>query len=203
MPAIAPGIRGQTQLDDLLDFSGTISSGGTAQLVLPQQPRRLSLFISNLSAADTITLGIGPPAPVATLSGGGVSTISVSGNAGIGFTTIPTVVIAGGLVTGDYQSAPSHPATAHVTGLTGSGGISAITVDDPGAGYVVAPLIYLVNPLPYLGGGAILPSATVGIALPPGWNFSTSGMMLVPTSAVAIYGATTSDAFCVKVGGLV
>ena len=203
MPAIAPGIRGQTQLDDLLDFSGVIAAGGAAQLVLPQQPRRLSLFISNLATADTITIGIGPPAPVATISGGGVTGISVSGNAGVGFTVIPQVVIAGGLITGDYQTAPSHPAVAHVTGLSGSGGISGITIDDPGAGYLVAPLVYLMNPLPHLGGGAKLPSATTGIALPPGWTFSTSGMLLVPTSAVAIYGATTSDTFEIKVGGLV
>ena len=49
MPTAFPGIRGQTQTEDYLDFSGTIGVGGTAQLVAPQQLRRLSLFFQNLS----------------------------------------------------------------------------------------------------------------------------------------------------------
>jgi hypothetical protein len=57
MPVIAPGIRSQSALDDWLDFSGTITAGNTAQLVLPQQPGRMVLFIENTSAADTLYIG--------------------------------------------------------------------------------------------------------------------------------------------------
>jgi hypothetical protein len=200
MPAIAPGIRGQTHLDDWLDFSGTIASGGTAQLVLNQQPRRTSLLIANTSATDTITVGIGPATGTPTLSSGTVASIAVA-NAGIGYVVTPIVRILGGLIAGDLQQCPQHPAAAHVTLSTGT--IASFVIDDPGSGYLVAPYIYLENPLPRLGGGALLPSATVGIPLPAGWNFSTSGMMIVPTSAVAIYGPTNGNSFVVKVGGLV
>ncbi len=202
MPAIAPGIRGQTHLDDLLDFSGTIASGGTAQLVLRQQPRRTSLFIANTSASSTITIGIGPAMGTPTISGGGVTSIAVA-NAGIGYTVPPLVRILGGVIAGDLQTAPQHPASAHV--ILAAGAISSFVIDDPGAGYVstILPYIYLENPLWSLGGGALLPSATVGIPLVAGANFSTSGMIIVPTSAVAIFGPTTGNSFTVKVGGLV
>lgn len=200
MPVLAPGIRGQTHLDDLLDFSGTVTTGGTAQLVLPQQITRLSLYIGNTSGSDTITVGIGPPRPTATLTGSAVTSVTV-GNAGVGYTVAPQVVFLGGLVDGDYRQAPSHPAAAHAT-LSGTG-VSAITIDDPGTGYVVAPLVYLVNSLPRLGGGAFLPSATAGIPLPPGWSLNFEGSIIVPTSAVAIYGPNTSDPYVIKVGGLV
>lgn len=200
MPAIAPGIRGQTHLDDLLDFSGVIASSGVAQLVLPQQPRRMSLFIANSSASDTITIGLGPATATATVTSQKVASIAVN-NGGIGYSVVPQVVILGGVTTGDLQSAPQHPATAHAVLTTGA--VSSIVVDDPGDGYLTVPYVYLMNPLPRLGGGALLPSATAGIPLPAGYSFSTSGMIIVPTSAVAIFGPTNTNTFVVKVGGLV
>ncbi len=202
MPVISPGIRGQTHLDDLLDFSGTIASGGTAQLVLPQQPRRVSLFIANSSATDTITVGIGPATGTPTITSGGVASIAVA-NAGIGYTVPPIVRILGGVAPGDLQNAPQHPAMAHAV-LSGTA-IGSFVIDDPGAGYssTILPYIYLENPLPNLGGGAFLPSLTAGIPLPSGFSFSTSGMIIVPTSAVAIFGPTNGNSFVVKVGGLV
>jgi hypothetical protein len=203
VPVSQPGIRNQTQLDDLLDFSGTITTGGAAQIVLPQQLRRLSLSIWNTSAAN-MTVGIGPPRPTATLSSSTVGSITV-GNAGIGYTVPPVVRLLGGIVDGDYQTAPSHPATAHAT-LSGTG-IGSITVDDPGIGYKVAPLIYLENPIVgpfgYLGGGCFLPSISAGIPLPPGGGLNFGGSLLVPASALAVWGTNTNDAFAVKVGGLV
>jgi len=199
MPAAFPGIRGQTQNDDYIDFSGTITSGGTAQIVLPQQIRRLSLYFQNLST-DVMYVGFGPPRPVATLSGSTVNAISVSGNAGFGFKVIPQVVIQGGIVDGDYQTSPANPATAHVNGLSGSGGITGITVDNPGSGYVVAPLVRLVNPMPTLGGGAFLPSTGVGIYVAPsGGFFSMGGSLLIPVSALGVVAATTGDVFTCKV----
>lgn len=203
MPVSQPGIRNQTQLDDLIDFSGTITTGGAAQLVLVQQLRRLSLSIWNTSAAN-MTVGIGPPRPTANLTGSTVSSVTV-GNAGIGYTVPPVVRFLGGIVDGDYQTAPSHPAAAHAT-LSGTG-IGSITIDDPGTGYAVAPLVYLENPIigPFgkLGGGCFLPSITAGIPLPPGWQLNFEGSILVPASALAVWGTNTSDAFAVKVGGLV
>lgn len=199
MPVIATGIRGQTHLDDLISFDGTITAGGTAQLVLPQQPRRLFIFIQNTSS-HTMMLGIGPAQAHATLTSNGVSSVTVD-NGGIGYTLPPTVMFLGGLVAGDYQNSPSHPAAAHATLSVGS--VSAIVIDDPGANYVTAPLVYLMNPLPNLGGGAFLPSATAGIQLLPGNFWSVSGAFLTPTSAVAVFSANTGDTFTVKIGGIV
>lgn len=207
MPVLAPGIRNQSNLDDLLDFSGTITTGNTAQLVLPQQIGRLSIFIANTATTDTLYVGIGPPRPTVTRSSGQITAVTV-GNAGVGYTVPPVVRFLGGLVAGNLREAPSHPAVAHAT-LSGTG-IGSITVDDPGAGYTADPIIYLENPIsgPFgqLGGGAFLPSSSgtlAGIPLPPGWSLNFEGSMLVPTSAVALVAATNSDPFTIKVGGLV
>ncbi len=203
MPVISPGIRGQTHLDDLLDFSGAVASGGTPQILCPQQPRRLSIFIGNLAASNTITIGIGPPKCTATLTGNTVTSIAAS-NAGLGYSIRPNVRILGGLIDGDYQLGPARSAVAHavMTGSAPNQTISSIVIDDPGSGYLVAPLIYLENPLPTLGGGATIPSATAGIPLLSGQSLTFSGSILVPTSAIAIFSAGT-DAFVCKIGGLV
>lgn len=203
MPVISPGIRGQTHLDDILDFSGTIAVGGTPQLVLPQQPRRLTLFIASLAAVNTITIGIGPPACTATLTGTTITAITLN-NAGIGYAVRPNVRILGGLIDGDYQLNPARIAQAHavMAGVAPNQTISSIVIDDPGSGYLVKPLIYLENPLPTLGGGATIPSATAGIPLLAGSSLSFSGSFVVPTSAVALFSSGT-DAYVCKVIGLV
>ena len=198
MPVIATGIRGQTSLDDRITITGTIASGGTAQLLLPQQPRRLSLEICN-NSSGALSIGIGPATATATVSSGGVASIAVN-NAGIGYTLAPKVIILGGLVLGDLSQSPAHPATATAT-LTGSS-INTITMDDVGAGYIVAPTIYLMNPLPQLGGGAFAPSGTVGTQIATLQTYTASGL-LIPASAVAIWGASTSQAFTASIGGLV
>jgi hypothetical protein len=206
-----PGIRLQTDLDDLLDFSGTITAGGTAQLLLPQQPGRLYLAITNNSATDSLYLGIGPAKATASLAAGAVSAIAVN-NGGVGYTVAPQVVLLGGVIAGDYVTAPGSvgkqpgvqypgtPAQAHAT--IAGGAVTGIVIDNPGSGYVVPPTVYLENPWPQLGGGAFAPSATNGIAVPTGQTFTFNGSLLVPGSAIAIFGATTADAFHCMVGGL-
>lgn len=211
MSVVFPGIRGQTPLDDLLDFSGTVTAGGTAQLILPQQPRRLLLSISNMDATDVMYVGVGPAKATAALAAGAVTTITVN-NGGVGYTVAPQVRILGGLVNGDYQTAPgatnlqgiSVPGVvcqAHAV-LTG-GAVSSIVVDNPGSGYLVAPLIYLENPWPTLGGGAYAPGVSNGIPIPVNTTFTFQGSFMIPGSAVALFGATTGDQFHVRVGGLV
>lgn len=211
MPVSAPGIRQQTDLDDFMDFSGTIAAGGTAQLLLPQQPGRLFLSVSNVAATDVLYLGLGPAKATAAIAGGAVSSITVN-NGGIGYTVTPNVRILGGIIAGDYKTAPGstnsagvplvgQPATA-VAAISG-GAVTGITVTNPGSGYIVPPLIYLENPLPALGGGAYSPSANNGIPIPVNTTFTFNGILMVPTSAIAIVGATLGDQFHVKVGGLI
>lgn len=168
-------------------------------MVLVQQPRRLSLEICNTSSGD-LTAGIGPATATATLVGSTVGSIAAA-NAGVGYTVPPKVMIFGGVVDGDYQTSPSRPARA--TAVLSGTAVGAITMDDVGAGYAVAPLVYLMNPLPALGGGAFAPSATVGTVIGAGWTWSSSGLLIVPASAVALFGATTGQTFTLAIGGLV
>ena len=199
MAAITPGIRSQLQLDDRIVITGTIASGGTAQLVLKQQPRRMTLEISNNHASALLTAAIGPAIGHATISNGAVTGITVD-NGGLGYTLAPQIVLLGGLIDGDYANAPSHPATAHTT--LSSGVVQTPTIDDGGAGYVVAPLVYFMNPLPALGGGAYTPSATVGIPIAAGTTYQMANGLLVPGSAIALFGGTTGQAYTVTIGGL-
>jgi hypothetical protein len=216
MTAAFPGIRDQSYLDDLLHFDGTVTTGGTAQLLLPQQPGRLFLAITNNTAADTLFLGIGPARATANLTSGQVSSITVN-NGGVGYTVSPSVVFLGGLIAGDYVTSPGSPgkqlgvqyagkpAVAHAV-LTG-GAVSSVVVDDPGSGYTVPPLIHLCNNWPQLGGGAYSPTATTatagtGLGIPAGQTFTFNGSLLVPGSAIAINGFTTGDAFSCIVGGI-
>src|SRR5262249_42914012 len=195
-----PGSRRQPGIDhDIFDAGGTITTGGTPQIVLPQHPSRNYLLIQNIS--DTVmTVGIGPPAATATVSGGKVTAIAAVNN-GLGYTVAPRVHILGGFITGEFnyrsEIAPQGftPATAVAT-ISG-GALTGITVNNQGAGYVVAPLVLLQNGEANMGGGATIPSATAGVQLQPGLAliFESS---FCPTSAVAIFCATTGKAFACK-----
>lgn len=207
------GARGQPAQYDLLTFDGTITSGGTAQTLLPAQKIRSYLMIQNISTA-ILTVGIGPATATATLSSGKITSVAVN-NAGLGYTIAPQVIFLGGLVAGDFGTdlasvvSPSfRPAKAVAT--ISAGAISAITVTDQGQGYLVAPYVYLFNPWNEQGsgiggGGAFIPSATSGITLAGATAPAAGGSLIyentvVPTSAVNIFGATTAQAFVCKVG---
>lgn len=191
--------RNQPALTQIFSFDGTITSGGTAQLLLPQQPTRCYFFIQNL-ASQILTVGVGPAKATAALTNGAVSSVSVA-NAGVGYTIPPKVMFFGGVVSGDLSTVPGKPQNGRVAqavaSLTGSA-LNAITVSDGGAGYVVAPDVLLYNPVPDLGGGAFLPSATAGITLQQ-YGTLVFENSFVPTDAVAVFGATTSNAFVCKV----
>jgi hypothetical protein len=217
MAVLAPGIRDQSHLDDVVHFDGTVTTGGTAQLLLPQQPGRTFLAITNLAAADTLFVGFGPARATPSLSGGSIASIAVT-QGGVGYTVPPQVVIMGGIVAGDYVTTPGSSKSnitsqsylgtlATAVATLSSGAVNAINVSNPGSGYLVAPLIYLQNPWPALGGGAYAPTATAsttgtGLAIPAGQTLTFNGAMMVPGSAVAINGFTTGNPFSVIVGGL-
>ena len=203
------GYSGQYVTTHLYDVSGTITSGGTAQLLLPVSLMRASFSIQNIS--DTaMYLAIGAPPATCTLSSGTVSTVT-AGNAGAGYSRPPQVVFLGGANTNraalpaytlsglpDYP-APSHPAQAHcvMTGAAGSQTISSIAIDDPGAGYAYPPFVLLVNdPLdPY---GYSVPSATNGILLAASGGSYTANGSVATTDQMSLYCATTGKAFTCK-----
>lgn len=193
--------RGSINADDFRIFDGTIAAGGTAQLVLPIQPRRAFLEIQNIST-DILSVGIGPAKATATITSGRVASVAVD-NGGIGYAVTPQVLFQGGIIDGYYDLAPpayapNYPFRPAIAQAVLSGGaVNAINVSDGGGGYLVAPLVYLYNPAPNLGGGAFLPSGTAGIQLDVGGSVTYD--VGCPWSAVAIWGATTGQAYTCRV----
>lgn len=209
------GFRRQSDQFDLFTFSGTIAVGGTAQVLLPQQPTRCYLQIQNTSSA-LLTVGIGPATANPTLASGKITGVTVI-NGGLGYVVAPQVVFLGGLAAvnaglfaSDFNMDPVRekqvgfrPAVAFAT--ISAGVVTAITVTDQGNGYLSVPYVYLYNPLPDLGGGAFTPSATAGLQLagataPAAGGSVTYENSIVPTGAVNIFGGTGAQAFEVKVG---
>lgn len=203
------GYSGQYVTTHLFDVSGTISSGGTAQLLLPVSLCRASFIVQNIS--DTaMYLAIGAPPATASLSGGTVSSISL-GNAGFGYSRPPQVLFLGGANSNrnsqptfslaglpDYP-APANPAQAHcvMSGAVGSQTISSIAVDNPGSGYAYPPFVLLVND-PLDPWGCSVPSATNGILLAASGGSYTSNGSVCVTDQMGLYCATTSKAYTVK-----
>lgn len=165
--------RDQMTADHFIyDTSGTITSNNVPQLIMPQMLSRSSLEIINMSGV-VMYLGFGGATATCAISGGKVSTITVT-NVGFNYTLPPKVIFIGGGNNGSNQQnstflggqavnypAPQHPATGTCV-MGGSGAnknVASITITDPGIGYAIAPIIFLQNDPndPY---GAFLPSAT-------------------------------------------
>lgn len=203
------GYRGQHLKDRFYDVSGTIASGGTPQIILPQALSRSTLLIQNIS--DTaMYLTIGAPPATCALSGGAVSTVT-AGNAGQGYSRPPVVLFYGGANANrasnptyalpglpEYPS-PSTPATAQcvMTGSAPNMTISSITVNSGGANYAYPPFVLLVNdPLDPYGGS--IASATNGILLAASGGSYTSNGSVCTTDQIYIFCATTGKAFTAK-----
>lgn len=206
------GSHHQTLRTHIYDASGSITSGGTAQLVLPDQMNRSSLlFINNSSSNMFLEIGYAR-AGLPVLSNGTIASVPMTGtnaNVGFGYSRAPLIVFRGGafLQTGvsystqgtiDYN-APSNPAKAHcvMTGAAGSMTVSSIVVDNPGSGYMYPPVCYLGNdPLdPF---GAAVPSATVGILLVANGGSYVANGTVCSTDPVSIFCAASSAAFTCK-----
>lgn len=204
------GIRGQTYHDRLFDASGTITSGGTAQLVLPEAKMRSSLIIENISDTDML-IEIGAARATATISSGAVNAVSVS-NAGMGYSLAPTVKFIGGAYPGGITTSltlalpgdpswpsPQHVARAHcvMTGTAPNMTIASIAIDDAGSGYQYPPYVLLTNNIldPF---GAAVPSAAVGILLKAAGGSYTSNGTFCTTDQISIFCASSSKAFTCK-----
>lgn len=200
----------------MYDASGTITSGGTAQLIVPEQRYGRSYFLfENISDTD-MYLEIGFARATATLTSGVVSSIAVA-NAGFNYNTAPTVKFYGGgdpnnaaaftpgipgypSPQGVVNSKPARPARAHcvMTGSAGNLSISSIVVDDGGAGYINAPYVFLENHLSDPMGCAV-PSATSGILVKGalGASYTNNGVVCT-TDPIAVYCASSSKAYTFK-----
>jgi hypothetical protein len=198
----------------LYDASGTITSGGTAQLILAQSQSRSFLMFQNLSA-HSLYFEFGSARATCSLTSGAVSSVSVT-NAGFNFSKPPVVRFMGGGGPGGslYGSnpvtpylglnqpgglSPSDVATAHcvMTGSAPNMSVSSIVVDHGGSGYLIAPYVFIFNSDldPY---GCAVPSATSGMLLTTGSAAVIFNGTCCTTDPIAVYGATTSDAFICK-----
>lgn len=205
-----PNIRGQNNRDRIFDASGTITSGGTAQLILPEAKMRSSLLVENISDTDML-IELGAGRATASITTGAISSVSVT-NAGFGYSLAPTVKFVGGAYPGGVTTAltlalpsdaswpsPQHTAKAHcvMTGSAPNMTISSIVIDDGGSGYQYPPYVELSNNLldPW---GAAIPSAAVGILLKAGGGSYTSNGTVCTTDQISVFCASSSKAFMCK-----
>ncbi len=208
------GASGQQLHHPLYDASGTIASGGTAQLLLPEAKSRAFLLVMNISDTD-MYLEIGGARATCSLTNGAVSSFTIT-NAGFNYTAPPIVELLGGGNGGNPAylgvGQPGYPAPgdagntaarysdmtqqrvakAHAV-LTG-GAVSGFEIEDPGAGYAAAPYVFMRNSLrdPF---GVAIPSATSGILLPSsGGAYYVNGTACT-TDALAIFCTSGSKSF--------
>lgn len=194
----------------MFDASGTITSGGTPQLVLPRAFSRSSLLFVNNSAVN-MYLEVGGARATATLTSGSVSSIAIT-NAGFNFTKAPRVTFLGGGNTGNNQNnpaflsaglpdfpAPVNPArgTCVMTGSAGNLSIASITIDNPGSGYAVAPYVW-IHPDPNDNAGCAVPSATSGFLVVANGGSWTPNGTVCTTDPIAVFCATTSSGYTCK-----
>ncbi len=112
------------------------------------------------------TVGFLEGATYGTYLGGPVTSLALT-NPGSGYTTAPSVTFTGGLIGG---TAPAHPALGHTVidttaGSPTLGQVIEIDIDDPGAGYVIAPTVTL-SAAP-TGTGNVTATANAALQLQP------------------------------------
>lgn len=203
------GSGGQQRRDFMFDASGTITTGGTAQLILPERKSTSFLQIQNLSTGSLL-VEFGSARATCTITNGVVTAVTVT-NGGFGFTKAPFIVFYGGgnqdafspriantafigvgLV--DYPS-PGHPAVAQCN--IAGGAVTSVTILDGGSGYVVAPQVFIANnqndPV-----GAALPSATVGVLLGASGGSIFFNGTTCTTDQISVFGATAGQAYSCK-----
>ena len=187
---------------------GSITTGGTPQLLLPATTSRSMLVVMNIS--DTaMYIEFGGARAHCALTSGVVSSVTVD-NAGFGYTLPPIVSFLGGYPGVTSSSAVAGADTAQPIPTAGNGGgrpatavavlstgtVGSITIQDGGAGYQCPPYVFIHNRRedPF---GVADPSVNSGsgILLPAnGGSYYVNGTVCT-TDAIAIYCASTSKRF--------
>ena len=208
-----PGAKAQTNSDPYYDASGTITSGAAPQLIRPMVPSCSHFLFQNLHATAVMFLDFGSARATATVTNGAVSAITVT-NGGFGFTYPPVVRFAGGGHAGNMkylglnQPGGDGPTSSQVAGRTAKaravltgGVVTSFTIDDPGAGYVIAPYVFIANTgLDPYGCASPLTSSTAGGAIEVnalGGSYYVNGTVC-PTDAVAVFSSTAGAPFTFK-----
>lgn len=105
---------------------------------------------------------------------GGSLTLTTINNAGLNYTVPPLILISSPTPAGVNGSVGAVPATGYATLTNGS--VSAVTLDDFGAGYLFAPTV-AVLPSPYDPNFATITPATVTLALNPATTGAITGAL--------------------------
>jgi hypothetical protein len=197
------GAPGQILRHPFWDASGTITAGGTAQLVLPQRQSCSFLKLQNLSNGP-LWFEFGSARAHATLTSGIITALTVD-NAGFGFTLPPVVEFLGG---GNFEGntafvgatcagypTPNNP--GHVRAVLTGNAVSSFVIDDGGSGYLVPPYVYIRNSNRDPNGCA-LPSAISGMLISPQDPPYILNGTCCTTDPVAVFGATTGQQFLCK-----
>lgn len=197
-----PGSRGQQGDYPLYGVDLTLS--GAAQLVLGSSPSRSLLMLQNCSGTNDMRVEIGGPRATATLTAGKVTSIAVN-NAGFNFTSPPLVRLVGGgpplgQVGGPYlglnqPNGPSPSAIAKARAVLVGGAVSSFIIDDPGAGYLIAPFVFLFNDLALDPYGCAIPTATTGLVIPTKSRLTFENTAC-PTGPIAVIGTNADVLAC-------
>lgn len=188
---------------------GTITTGGTAQLVLARSQARSHIIVQNLSTGP-LYMETGSARATCSLTSGTVTGTSIT-NAGFNFTKPPVIEFLGGGYAGNTTylglgqpngaspdssyGTTGRPAKAHAV-LSG-GALNSIVIDDPGVGYATAPFVFIYNS-DLDPNGCALPSATSGILLQAGAAPLIYNGTACFTDSIALFGATTGQAFMLR-----
>lgn len=186
-------------------YVADVTLTGSPQLVLATSVARTCLILQNLGT-HVMNVEIGGPRAHCTMSAGAVASVVID-NAGFNFTYPPLVLFMGGgpqqgQKSGPYLglnqpngTSPTHPAQGHAVIVGGA--VSSIVIDDPGAGYLSAPYVYIYNNVNLDPYGCALPSATSGISLP----LSQASPLVFngtfcPTAPIAVLGTAADVLLC-------
>ena len=207
---LLPGARSQNQRDLYYDNSGTITTGGTAQILLPERKSCSFLFIQNISDTEQY-IKFGGAKATAVLTSGVVTSVTMN-DKGFNYSLPPTVQFLGGGGKSGWNyndgrfvgctlpgwPTPDDIATgqavlASASPLPGSF-VNSITVGHGGSGYLTAPYVFIADNFNDPNGCAT-PSATSGVELNAGGGSWASNGTTCSTDPIAIYCATTGKAF--------
>jgi hypothetical protein len=206
------GTRNQSRLDPLYDASGAITTGGTPQLIRPQVPSCSQFIVQNLSSSNSMYVEFGSARATSAITSGAVSSITVT-NGGFGFTYPPVVRFAGGGNAGNSRylglnqpggegvnSSLTKGRLAKAHAVLTTGVVTSIVIDDPGAGYVIAPYVFLFNDDldPYGCASPFFGSAVSGVLLTASGGAYYVNGTACPTDAVSIYCSVSAQPFTFK-----
>lgn len=208
-----PNAENQQKRHPLYVADGTMTAGGTAQLVLAQSSARSLLILGN-NSAEPMVFEIGSARATATITNGVVTSCSVT-NAGFNFTRPPVIEFMGGGQAGNSSylglNQPNGPSPNSMNGflgrpangvavMTGSAGnlsLSSISIGDGGAGYAISPYVFIYNSdldpygvaLPALGANSV--GLVISSGMPPlAWNGTCC-----PNDSISVISATTGSRY--------